>query len=98
MLLSFLPFENTFKIREFLQCRFQYLKMLDRSPSVQSLVVGSNTPYSSMTLLSFGLMVYNLVCTPNLSKTKCSFKLYQKSQIAEKKFKGSILCAFIYLV
>ena len=39
-----------------------------------------------MTLLSFGLMVYNLVCTPNLSKTKCSFKLYQKSQITEKKF------------
>ena len=42
--LHFKHLKNKFRIRGFLQCRFQYLKMLDRSPSVQSLVVGSNTP------------------------------------------------------
>ena len=40
--------------------------MLDNSPSVQSLVFGSSTPYSSTTLRSFGLMVYNFVVSPNL--------------------------------
>ena len=43
-------------------------KMFDRSPSVQSLVFGSRTPYSSTTLRSFGLIVYSFVVRPNLQR------------------------------
>ena len=42
------------------------LKMLERRPSVQSLVIGSRIPYSSITLRSLGFIVYSLVCSPSL--------------------------------
>ena len=44
----------------------EYLKMLERSPSVQSLVTGSRTPYSSITGRSLGLMTKSLVLVPSL--------------------------------
>ena len=37
----------------------------DKSPSVQSRVFGSKTPYSSMTDIAFGLIVYSFVVSPN---------------------------------
>lgn len=66
--------------------------MLESSPSVQSLLTGSRTPYSSITGLSLGLIMKSLVGVPSLENTmyislciQVPYKSKQKKKNGTKK-------------
>ena len=62
---------NRIYLRSFLSVGLlMSLNILDKSPSVQSLVIGSRIPYSSTTVTAFGLRVYSLVTRPNLERKR----------------------------
>ena len=50
--------------------------MFERSPSVQSLVIGSRIPYSSTTVAALGFRVYSLVARPSLCWETYSVEYY----------------------